>query len=234
MGATLFAPVAAGLVAAQILATGFVHLSNQSVLALVTAAEKAGYFPIPAGQVTESLKGLAAAFWGGLFFTLSVGVGLTLLTWGGFQVRQLLFRHSRTFKIMSAVLWAGLLAAVNRHGAFLFPSLFCLLVPLCTAYACVKTASDVQKAPGALWVVPVLTLVLLTGLWATQLDRNLFIGIRDHILLSNAVGRRVNDFYYRYTLYAAEAFKSFSQKTLRSCSLEKVADGPELVRAPGA
>jgi len=72
--------------------------------------------------------------------------------------------------------------------------------------------------------LPVAVLVLLTVLWATQLNQNLFIAIRDRLLLSNPIGSRVNDFYYRNTLYAAEIFKSFNQKTLRTCRIEHTGD----------
>jgi len=226
MGATLFAPVISGMMTTQILAAGFVYFSNQRVLELVRAAKAAGYVPIPAGPATASLSSFAAAFWGGLFFTLSIGVGLTLLTWAGFRLWQIVFRRSRSVLISCVLIWAGLLAAINLHGWVLFPSLFGLLVPIATAYVCAKTRPAVQNTRSFLWLIPVLTLAALTGLWATQLDRNLFITIRDHILLSNPAGRRVNDFYYRYTLFAAEAFKSFHQKTLRSCRLEQVGDEP--------
>lgn len=224
MGAMLIAPLISGMMTTQILAAWFVYFSNQRVLALVKAADKAGYFPLPTGPVTTSLSSIAAAFWGGLFFTLSIGVGLTLLSWAGFQLWQSVFRRSRSALISYAVLWAGLLAAVNLHGTVLFPSLFVLLVPVSTTYVCIRTRPAVRNARSFLWMIPALTLAVLTGLWATQLDRNLFTSIRDHILLSNPAGRRVNDFYYRYTLYAAEAFKSFHQKTLRSCNLQQVAD----------
>ena len=42
----------------------------------------------------------------------------------------------------------------------------------------------------------------------------------DNILYDNAFGRKINDFYYDHTLYAAEAFKSLHQKTIRTCRLE--------------
>jgi hypothetical protein len=224
MGTALFAPLTAGVAVAQILATIFVYLSNQRILSLVAAIRKTGYFPLPAGPVTVSLKSFSAAFWGGLFFTLSIGAGLSLLTWAGFQLWHLLFRRSKSTLIAYAILWAGLLAGINVNGLVILPSLFCLLVPLSTAYVSFKTAPAFRTAGDFSWMIPLLTLAVLTGLWATQLDRNLFTTIRDHILLSNSTGRRVNDFYYRYTLYAAEAFKSFQQKTLRSCNLEHVAD----------
>lgn len=61
-------------------------------------------------------------------------------------------------------------------------------------------------------------------MWSTQLNSRLFTTIRDHILLSNPVGQSVNDFYYRYTLYAAETFKSFEQKTVRTGHLKGAVD----------
>jgi hypothetical protein len=49
-----------------------------------------------------------------------------------------------------------------------------------------------------------------------KFNQQLFISIRDHLLLSNPIGQKINDFYYRNTLYAAQSFKSFNQKTLRT------------------
>jgi hypothetical protein len=54
----------------------------------------------------------------------------------------------------------------------------------------------------------------------------LFVDIRDSLLLSNPVGIRLNDFYYRYTLYSAEAFKSLDQRLLRTCDLEDLGEAP--------
>jgi hypothetical protein len=230
IGAALFSPIAAGMMTAQIIATCFVYRSDQSILALVRAVESAGYLPIPAGPAIDSLNGWTSAFWGGLFFTLSIGAGLTLLTWGSLRMWQLLFRRSRPVLISLAVLWTGLTAAVNLRGLVLFPSLFCLLVPAVTAYVSVQNMPPAGNSRNFAWMAPVLTLIALTALWATQMNADLFVAIRDNILLSNAAGRRVNDFYYRYTLYAAESFKSFNQKTLRSCNLEAIADQPTALK----
>jgi hypothetical protein len=38
---------------------------------------------------------------------------------------------------------------------------------------------------------------------------------------------RVNDFYYDYTLYPAEAFKSLDQRLLRTCDVEDLAETPK-------
>ncbi|TFG92942.1 MAG: HEAT repeat domain-containing protein, partial [Syntrophobacterales bacterium] len=42
------------------------------------------------------------------------------------------------------------------------------------------------------------------------------------------VGTRINDLYYTYTLYPAEAFKTLDQKTLKTCNLEKIRNKPFL------
>jgi hypothetical protein len=215
-----FMPIAAGLLISQAIATAFVYFSDRHVLDRVAATQKAGYLAIPAGPVTATLKSFDAAFWGGLFFTLSVGVGLTLATWAAIYLWQRILHRKRPLLAFYVLAWVGLIAAINWKGFALFPSLFCLLVPLSTTWTAVKVLPASQGKRGLQWIVPLVTLILMTALWATQLNRDLFISIRDQILLSNPVGRSVNDFYYRYTLYAAEAFKSFQQKTQHACRLE--------------
>jgi hypothetical protein len=220
IGTAVFFPVAAGLLTAQLIATCFVYRSDQRVLELVRAAGNAGYLPLPAGPAVDFLNGWATALWAGLFYTLSIGTGLTLLTWASLRLWQVLFRGNRAVLIFLSALWIGLTAFANLRGPALFPTLFCLLVPGATAVICVRTRPPAGDTRNLAWVPPLVTLIALTALWATQMNTDLFVSIRDNILLSNAAGRRVNDFYYRYTLFAAESFKSFNQKTLRSCNLD--------------
>jgi hypothetical protein len=68
--------------------------------------------------------------------------------------------------------------------------------------------------------------LLLAILWFTQYDRSLFLDLRDHLLFSNPVGKKVSDFYYAYTLHAAEAFKSLNQKMLKTCRLNQFPQEP--------
>jgi len=75
--------------------------------------------------------------------------------------------------------------------------------------------------------IPVVVLALF---WASQIDRHFFVDFRDIFLLSNPVGIKVNDFYYDYTLYPAEVFKSLDQKLLKTCSLQNLKKGALLAR----
>ena len=58
----------------------------------------------------------------------------------------------------------------------------------------------------------------------TQYDRHFFIDLRDHLLFSNPVGKKVSDFYYKYSPFATEAFKSLNQKMLKTCRLPELRD----------
>ncbi len=71
--------ILAGLCAAQIIGTLQVFLSNARLYQTVMAVKNAGYLAIPNDLVAPSLKTVKAAFMGGLFFTLSIGAGVTVL-----------------------------------------------------------------------------------------------------------------------------------------------------------
>ncbi|NIW00069.1 hypothetical protein GWN26_13480, partial [Candidatus Saccharibacteria bacterium] len=68
-----------------------------------------------------------------------------------------------------------------------------------------------------LHIIPVIVLALLLS-W--QIDSRMFTDFRDIYLLSNPVGSKINKFYYKYTLYPAEVFKSLNQKMLKTGMIE--------------
>lgn len=214
-------PLLSGLAVAQLIAALFVRRSNLDLQQSVSAMQGAGWFPIPAGPAQKSLSSLSAALCGGLFYTLSVGAGLALATWAVLYLWRRFCRGRLRLLWLAAGAWAALAIGVNWRGWALFPTLFAVGVPLATMLAAIRVESGVSLPgrPSRLWPLPLVTLVVLTGLWSTQLSGQLFTDIRDHLLLSNPIGRSVNDFYYRYTLHAAQTFKSFDQKSLRSCRL---------------
>jgi len=213
--------VPAGLAWAQLVAFLAIHQSNGAIYQSVMAMSAEGWFAIPAGPALYPLTTWAAAFKGAIFFTLSIGAGLSLATWGAIRLWRFLFpRGHRWYRGVIAA--AAILAVfVNARGWVWFPTVIVAGVIVITGL--LSGISPLPHNRPARWWVPVTALALLTAiwaLWATQLNQNLFIAIRDRLLLSNPIGSRVNDFYYRNTLYAAEIFKSFNQKTLRTCRIE--------------
>ena len=227
-------PLAAGLMTAQAIATLFVWQSNTYLHHSSQAMQASGWLAIPAGPAAASLTTFGAAFRGGLFFTLSIGAGLALATWATLYLWRWVFDGRRALLMLPAGIWLLLVAATAWQGA-LFPVLTVTCVPLATAAAALrKSSSAVSGRYAAGWMVALGTLLLLTGLWATQFNAQMFSNIRDHLLLSNPVGGKVNDFYYRNTLYAAEAFKSIDQKTLVTWRWASAAQPPAARRLAGA
>ena len=219
------ASVLLGMIVAQILATIQVHLSNVRLYRSLAAISDAGYLTIPNQRIMQTLQGFASAFFGGLFFTLSVGACITLLTLGAVWLWDRLFYRNRLVSLVFVAIGAGCLVMVNMRGVDLMVSSYFICVPcmvLFVALPRMPAGSSEKKWRGRmLYVAPVL---FLGALWFTQLDSHLFLDIRDHLLLSNRFGTKINDFYYTYTLYPAEAFKSLDQKVLKAYRLEQIRD----------
>lgn len=249
----LLAIIFCGLAIAQLVAMLHVWVSNQSLHSLLAAIKAAGYFPIPGDLVSPSLTSIEASILGGLFFTLTLGAGVTLIcvaatyiSLSGAKINLRKFVHSKNYDqarykmwfdfalnvnfwvIISIVFWILLLIKLNIDGICLIESLYLIAIPIVVApltYLWVKLSKFKQRRNQILiliaWIAPV---IVLTLIWTTQWDKNIFIRIRDHLLLENRVGRAINDFYYRYTLYPAEAFKPLSQKMLKTCFLTGIGD----------
>lgn len=221
----IFRAILPGLFAAQIIATIQVYLSNAGLYRAFTAMVEAGYFVVPNQHVVHHLKEFAPAFFGGLFFTLTVGAGLSLLTLVAVWTWDRIFSRSRIFLSLLFLSWMGCLFCVNFHGFSPSATAYFILVPAVVSAAALKWM-PAQTRPRTRFgeFAPVIPLLLLALLWLPRAGGDVFLDIRDNLLLSNSFGTKISDFYYRYTLYPAEAFKSLDQKMLRTCRLEGIKD----------
>jgi hypothetical protein len=225
--------VLAGLAITQVIATIHVFQSNWRLHQTLTAIDAAGWLAVPTGKVMATLTQLKPAFCGGLFFTLTVGCGLTLLSTGLFWLQVRVFNGNKYISGAIFVLWAALLIRLNIDGPVLLENLYFLFIPLATAFGAIRWQAkqeDQEERKSTIFrIMPVLPVILLALMWWSQAGDGMFLRIRDNLLLSNPVGRFINDFYYKYTLYPAEAFKPTHQKTLKSYRPE--VDGE---RGPGS
>lgn len=213
----------AGLSAAQILFGILVFSSNLSLHAMLSALNAEGFVIVPNANVLPSLLEWAPAFYGGLFFTLTIGAGLSvcaLLTvslWRG--VFQKNFGLWGVFAGAVIFLWMRF----DGHPWMTLASGATLLgagLPAVKLFP--KDAAPARKIPSlkAVFAAHLAAFILICMIWAPRLHEGAFVSIRDDLLLSHPIGQRVNGFYYRYTLYPAEAFKSLDQKVLKSCRLQ--------------
>ncbi len=214
-----------GLFTTQVLATLHVYLSNADLHRTLTTITQAGYLAIPNQQVMRTLKDFGPAFFGGWFFTLSLGAGLSLFSAACAWIWDRILGRNRALLILIGLLWLGAAIAVNSHGFSPMVSSYFFTTPLVVFPSVLKwMPKHSEKRRWLRRLALFLPIALLTITWTAHADRLLFLDLRDYLLLSNPVGRKVDDFYYRYTLYPAEVFKSLEQKTLKACRVITVQD----------
>ena len=212
-----------GLTLAQIVATIEVYLSNVELHRTVSALDEAGYLIVPNVIVLSGLQDFWSAFLGGLFFTFSIGAGISLGSMAAGWVWLGLTGRNKFVLFIILSIWGGLLLISNIHGFALFPTLYFLLIAPVLFLLTVKWATHAGIHPvGRFRSLHLFPIPLLALLWFTQFDSALFVDLRDNLLLTNTFGKKFNQFYYDYTLYPAQAFKSLDQKLIRTCKLENI------------
>ena len=217
--------VSLGLIASQILSVCNVYLSNADLYHCVYAVSQSGYLPIPNLIVMERLKDFGPAFFGGLFFTFTIGGCLTLISFLAAWIWMRIFLRNKAALIFFLILWLVFLIAVNIHGFSLVSTSYFIVLPVLIFWITIKIAPD-QPHPNKSFqvTVPVIFFIILSGICLSCMNVNSFLDIRDKLLLSTQTGKKVNAFYYNYCLYPARVFKSQHQRLVRICFLSSFDD----------
>jgi len=219
------AALSGGLFIAQALSTLQVYLSNRALYQTLAAVQGAGYIPVPNQRIMGHLHDLGPALCGGLFFTLSLGAGISLLSFAAAWVWDRIFARSATFLISLLPVWAALIAGVNWRGISPLASAYFLLIPPVVFMITLGLMPPRRGRPSSFFaIIPLIPVLVLASLWGMQMDGHLFSKIRDRLLLSSSTGRGLTKLYYRYTLYPAEVIKPLELKTIKTCSLEQIGD----------
>ncbi len=219
------------MVVAQVVSTLHVYLSNIHLYRQMRLIADAGYLPVPNVDTLPLLQKAGSAFGGGLFFTLTVGAFLSLLTfsfsWGFVHI----FQRRKWMMLMGAAGWALLLWLVNaKRFDAMTTTYFFIIPPVVFAISIKGMVNPLSKKMFVAASCHVVVLSLLVMVWTFQLDQRMFIDFRDGMLLSNPVGERINNFYYQYTLYPAGVFKSPEQKLLKTVYIGGEIDAHSLAR----
>jgi hypothetical protein len=215
-----------GIVVAQVIATVQVYFSNADLHRTLVILKQSGYLIVPNQQILPRLLSLKTAFWGGLFFTLTIGVFLSFLSWSAAWVFNRPFRNNRLFLCFCVLAWLTSLVLINSQAFCILITLYFLFIPATVFVAASRLFAPSKSAASYRQLFLLVPLLLLSLLWATQANSRLFVNLRDKLLLSNSAGIEVNDFYYKYAYYPAEVFKSLDQKLLKSCFIESIETRP--------
>lgn len=221
-----------GLVSAQCIASLQVWQANREALARAAAMTAESYLTVPNAHIQTLLGQWTTALAGGLFFTLSIGAGLTVVTLLIAVGNVFLGGRHKGVCVLGLALQTLILLRLNLDGLQPLGSLYILLLPPLVWWRFNRPAVAADRSmPVRPYVLTLLMpIILLTLLWLPQKDEGLFIRIRDQLLLNTAIGQAVNDYYYRYTLPPAEVFKPLSQKTLKAVAHSDLMALPENLR----
>jgi len=118
-----------GLILSQIISTIHVYTANHHLSQKMQALGQAGFFTVPNDFIIETLTRFSSAFYGGIFFTLTIGACVTILT----LLVILLQAHFQTYKRILFLLYflflGFLVYMINRNGFTLFPTLYVSVLP---------------------------------------------------------------------------------------------------------
>ena len=140
-----FTTLLLGMIVTQALATLHVYLSNAELYDSLTAIKDAGYLTIPNKYMMAGLKGFGPAFCGGLFFTFSIGAGISFFTMALAWIWDRFFYRKKYLLYLFLLLWLGCLFALNFHGFKLLVSLYFLMVPPAVFAATIRNLSHLNK-----------------------------------------------------------------------------------------
>ncbi|MDY7032142.1 MAG: HEAT repeat domain-containing protein [Thermodesulfobacteriota bacterium] len=215
--------IVSGLILAQVLSTVFVYLSNINLYHTMEILKNEGYLIVPNEHIMDHLHGFTPAFWGGLFFTLTLGSGLTLLSLLMGLIWMRLSKRKKIPIVILCFIQALCVLEVNRNGLSIVASLFFIIVPIGVFIIATQLLARNTGIKNKIYpLIHIIPLLILSVLWLSQASKDIFVDIRDNLLLSNSVGMNINSFYYEYTLYPAEAYKTLRQKRIKTCNLEEV------------
>jgi hypothetical protein len=163
-------------------------MSNGDLYRKLTAVKDAGYLQIPNQQIMPSLQEFGPAFFGGLFFTFTVGAGLSVISFAASWMWDRIFSRNRLLLILLFLPWTVCLVFVNYRGLSPMVSAYFFVVPAVVSVFTLKLMPEVDKHRAWLnRIVHFVSITLLALLWASQTGSHMFL---DRLKFSNPWTRK--------------------------------------------
>ena len=220
-------PILFGLLASWAVASFFVRQSNLALYQNMNVLDAAGYLVVFIREIWPNLLGWSSAIWGSIFYATTSGALTSVLGVAAAFVYKRLGWTRRLFVLILLTFWAFALFLLNFKGFSPLGTALWSVCPLVFLLAVVTGRSDsrIGLTGGLTFVLPLLIIgVLWIGATAGAGATRTFLDVRDYVFWSNPAGKGLVNFYYKYTLYPAEAFKSLRQKTLKRVRIVQSAD----------
>ena len=229
-----------GLAACEFVSMIHVYLSNQEILCNMKKLSEISYLIVPNKHIFPLLDSIKTCIYGGLFFTLTLGIGISLLslfllltlnkinTKDNYEftlLKKIKILNSNNFTVSKKkcyivfliIFWVSLILITNING-FNFSSFYLLFIPLSIIISFKIFNKNKNKIIffDRINIIPIGFIFFVILIIIPDIS---FINIRDYILLSNKHLEKISDFYYKYTLFPSEAFKPMELKLINTYSI---------------
>lgn len=203
--------LAAGVLAAGIMGNFLTGETTARLLEKNKALIEAGMTALPGSGHLEVMAGSGPALAGALFFALSLGIGGAALSWLAGMATGRLPSHLAGLAAAPLFIPAFYALARGRTGTAAALALIAG-IPLMLGFRSSKNVFPGKKETLASIAV---VLILLAGFSVWRFSGvSPFVIIRDRALMGSEILRPASDFYYRWTLYPAEAIKPLDSITI--------------------
>ncbi|WP_139786605.1 hypothetical protein [Desulfamplus magnetovallimortis] len=231
-----------------------IYSSNHRLASTINLLNQESYTVVPYGKALLSLYDPFSALAGSLFFAFTAGLLITIssIVWL-IMCRFICNSPLHKRKIIFLLPWLILTVLLyfdNESAATstLFIPLAILFITKIDFYASNNRISRIifkqtfitvsQKKPLKIecnfqfMLLFFITIFITTTTYYLKCDKSVFIRARDYILLDNKAGATLNEFYYKHTLYAAEAIKKPMHKQVKTCWIDpQIAFFPKIKKA---
>ena len=226
-------PILFGLLASWAVASFFVRQSNLALHETLIILDAAGYMVVPTREIWPNLLNWGPAIWGAVFYATTSGALTSVLGVTAAFIYRRLGWTRRLFVLILFTFWALGLLLLNIKGFSPLATTLWSVGPLVFVLAVItgRSGDKTGKTAVLIFILPLLVIGLLWGGAALNAGATrTFLDVRDYVFWSNPIGKGLVNFYYKYTLYPAEAFKSLRQKTLKRVRIIQDADDPTAQR----
>ncbi len=216
---TIVSALGLGLLVSEAVSFYYIQQSNTMLHEVITALTGSGHiFLVPNRHILQFLSQSMPAVFAAVFIVLTAGVMVSILSIISAVLSSWLIRNRKHALFFYTGFWLMLTILIRDEASSWILPAHTLLIPLIILLILrVNHPVTLQKMGITLLLFFMITLGITGSFIAAKADLSLFSRARDYLLLSNRPGKAVNNFYYSYTLYAAEAVRSPYQKQVKAC-----------------
>lgn len=216
-----------GLIVSQLLSTLWVYISNKELYLITSSIVQTNYLSVPNQHVMPLLLKIGPAFLGGLFFTFTAGATLCVISMIAAWIWSNILKKDKLSLSLLLIIWLMFIWVINYNGFSSLALSYILCIPplvfiLTLLWLPETTEGNIRPRIIKYLFVFVIALIACIRLY----NPDIFLSIRDNILLSNPLGKIINKFYYINGLYSANIIKSLNQRVIKTCDLSMIKDNP--------